>query len=110
MPSPTDTSSASDDLCFLPATELAAKIRSREVSPVEAVEAVLARIDALNPTLNAFCFVHADEAREQARAAETAVLRHDDLAPLHGVPVSVKDNVAIAGKPLTYGSRLLRDN
>jgi aspartyl-tRNA(Asn)/glutamyl-tRNA(Gln) amidotransferase subunit A len=102
--------SSADDLCFLPATILAAKIRAREVSPVEAVNAVLARIEALNPRLNAFCFVHADEAREQARAAEAAVLRGDDLGPLHGVPVSVKDNVPIAGKPLTYGSRLLRDN
>ena len=100
----------SDDLCFLPATELAAKIRARQISPVEAVEAVLARIEDLNPRLNAFCFVHADEARQLARAAEAAVLRGDDLGPLHGVPVSVKDNVAIEGKPLTYGSRLLRDN
>jgi aspartyl-tRNA(Asn)/glutamyl-tRNA(Gln) amidotransferase subunit A len=99
-----------DDLCFLPATELAAKIRARQISPVEAVEAVLARIEDLNPRLNAFCFVHADEARQLARAAEAAVLRGDDLGPLHGVPVSVKDNVAIEGKPLTYGSRLLRDN
>jgi aspartyl-tRNA(Asn)/glutamyl-tRNA(Gln) amidotransferase subunit A len=102
--------SPGDDLCFLPATDLAAKIRAKEVSPVEAVDAVLARIEALNPRLNAFCFVHADEARELARAAEAAVLRGDDLGPLHGVPVSVKDNLAIAGKPLTYGSRLLRDN
>jgi aspartyl-tRNA(Asn)/glutamyl-tRNA(Gln) amidotransferase subunit A len=99
-----------DDLCFVPAVELAAQIRSRAVSPVEAVDAVLARIEALNPEINAFCFIHAEEARAQARAAEDAVLRGDDLGPLHGVPVSVKDNVSIAGKPLTYGSRLLRDN
>ena len=67
---------------------------------MEAVDAVLGRIEALNPRLNAFCFLHADEARAQARAAEAAVLRGDDLGPLHGVPVSVKDNLAIAGKPL----------
>ena len=106
----TDSPSANDALCFLPATELAASIRSKQVSPVEVVEAVLARIEAINPRLNAFVFVHADEARQQARAAEAALLRGDELGPLHGVPVSVKDNVAIAGKPLTYGSRLLRDN
>ena len=87
-----------DDLCFLPAVDLAAKIRAKEVSPVEAVDAVLARIESLNPKLNAFCFLHADEARQQARAAEAAVLRGDDLGPLHGVPVSVKDNVPIAIK------------
>ena len=102
---------ANDALCYLPASDLAAKIRAKEISPVEAVDAVLAHIEALNPRLNAFCFVHADEARAQARAAEAAVLRgDDDLGPLHGVPVSVKDNVSIAGKPLTYGSRLLQDN
>lgn len=94
----------------MPAVELAAKIRERAVSPVEAVDAVLARIDALNPTLNAFVFVHADEARQLAREAEAAVMRGDDLGPLHGVPVSVKDNLAIAGKPSTYGSQLLKDN
>src|SRR5215212_70768 len=106
----TQTLSASDALCFLPATDLAAKIWAREVSPVEAVDTVLKRIEALNPRLNAFCFLHADEARAQARAAEVAVLRGGDLGPLHGVPVSVKDNLAIAGKPLTNGSRLLREN
>jgi aspartyl-tRNA(Asn)/glutamyl-tRNA(Gln) amidotransferase subunit A len=114
MPASTDDNthrlSASDALCFLPATDLAAGIRAREVSPVEAVDAVLGRIEALNPRLNAFCFLHADEARAQARAAEAAVMRGDDLGPLHGVPVSVKDNLAIAGKPHTTGSRLLRDN
>src|SRR4051794_15679190 len=81
------------DLCFVPATELAAKICAREVSPVEAVDAVLARIEALNPRLNAFCFVHAEEARALARAAEAAVMRGDALGPLHGVPVSVKDSI-----------------
>lgn len=106
----TERPTAADDRCFLPATVLAAKIRAKELSPVEAVDAVLARIEALNPKLNAFCFVHADEARQLARAAEAAVMRGDDLGPLHGVPVSIKDNVPIAGKPLTYGSRLLRDN
>src|SRR5215207_6991223 len=107
----TQRAGSDDALCFMPATDLAARIRAREVSPVEVVDAVLARIEALNPALNAFCFVHADEARAQARAAEAAVLSGaDDLGPLHGVPVSVKDNVAIQGKPLTFGSRLLRDN
>lgn len=99
-----------DDLCFMPAVELAAKIRSRAVSPVEVVDAVLARIEALNPKLNAYVWVHADEARQLAREAEAAVTRGDTLGPLHGVPISVKDNLSIAGKPSTYGSRLLKDN
>ena len=105
-----DQTTRDEALCFLPATDLAAKIRAREISPVEIVEAVLRRIEAINPRLNAFVLIHADEAREQARVAETAVLRGEELGPLHGVPVSLKDNVAVAGKPSTYGSRLLRDN
>jgi aspartyl-tRNA(Asn)/glutamyl-tRNA(Gln) amidotransferase subunit A len=92
------------------AMELSANIRSHTVSPVEVVEAVLARIESLNPKLNAFVFVHAEEARALAREAEAAVMRGDDLGLLHGVPISVKDNLAIAGKPSTYGSRLLKDN
>src|SRR6266511_5600343 len=107
---PSPESIAHDDLCFLPAVELAARIRAKDLSPVEVVEAVLGRIEALNPRLNAFCLVRADQAREQARSAEAAVLRGDRLGPLHGVPVSVKDNVPVAGERLTYGSRLLRDN
>src|SRR4051794_23987824 len=98
-----------DELAFLPATELVARIRSRQVSPVEIVDDVLRRIERLNPRLNAFCFVHADEARQQSRAAEAAVMRGDTLGALHGVPVSIKDNMAQAGKPFTYGSRLLRN-
>ena len=112
MPSSPAPTVRSDELCFLSATELAAKIRSREVSPVEVVDAVLSRLNAQGPRLNAFSFVHAEEARDQARAAEAAVGRGDaaQLGPLHGVPISLKDNVPVAGKPLTYGSRLLRDN
>ncbi|MGE3908580.1 MAG: amidase [Chloroflexota bacterium] len=94
----------------MPATDLAAKIRAKTVSPIEVVDAVLARIEAVNSKLNAFVFVHGDEARQLARDAESAVMRGDDLGPLHGVPVSVKDNLAVAGKPSTYGSNLLKDN
>nr|MBA2447475.1 amidase [Chloroflexota bacterium] len=110
MISTEDTAARDDALCFMPATDLAAKIRAKEISPVEVVEAVLRRLEALNPRLNAFTLIQAEEAREQARRAEVAVLRGDDLGPLHGVPVSIKDNVPMAGKPLTYGSRLLRNN
>ena len=110
MISTEDTAARDDALCFMPATDLAAKIRAKELSPVEVVEAVLRRLEALNPRLNAFTLIQAEEAREQARRAEVAVLRGDDLGPLHGVPVSIKDNVPMAGKPLTYGSRLLRNN
>lgn len=103
-------SSSHDDICFRPAVELAGLIRDRQLSPVEVVEAVVRRIEAVNSPLNAYVFVHAEEARAQARAAEAAVLRGDEVGPLHGVPVSIKDNIPDAGQPLTNGSRLLRNN
>jgi aspartyl-tRNA(Asn)/glutamyl-tRNA(Gln) amidotransferase subunit A len=71
---------------------------------------VLARIDELKPRLNAFCAVLHDRARARARAAEAAVMRSEPLGPLHGVPISVKDNMLMAGERFTYGSRLLQDN
>jgi aspartyl-tRNA(Asn)/glutamyl-tRNA(Gln) amidotransferase subunit A len=102
---------ASDELCWLPATELAGLIRKKRVSPVEVVDAVLARIERLNPTLNAFVTVTADAARRAARAAERAVTaRRSRLPPLHGVPFSVKDLVATAGVGTTFGTPLYRDN
>ena len=98
------------ELCFLPAAVVAARIRSGELSPVEVVDAVLRRIDQLNPRLNAYCHLLHDDARARARDAESAVRRGDRLGPLHGVPISAKDNLLMAGEPCTYGSRLLRDN
>lgn len=98
------------DLCFTPATELALLIRNRQLSPVELVDAVLARIDALNPKLNAFLTVDADGARAAAHAAEAAVLRGDDLGLLHGIPVSIKDLEVTAGLRCTYGAKFYENN
>ena len=100
----------SDELAFMPASDLAALIRNQQVSPVEAVGAVLDRIAHLNPQLNAFCAVTADAARAEARAAEAAVLRGDQLGPLHGVPFSVKDLVITRGVRTGFGSRIFADN
>ncbi|MDP6344583.1 MAG: amidase family protein, partial [Alphaproteobacteria bacterium] len=82
---------SAEDLCFRPATELAADIRSRRLSPVEVTEAVLARIEALNPVLNCFCTPTPELAIEQAKAAEQAVMNGQPLGALHGVPYSIKD-------------------
>jgi aspartyl-tRNA(Asn)/glutamyl-tRNA(Gln) amidotransferase subunit A len=102
---------ASEELCWLSATELAALIRRRKVSPVEVVDAVLARIARLNPQLNAFVTVTDDEARRAARAAERALgRRRPTLGPLHGVPFSVKDLVITKGVRTTFGTRLFADN
>jgi len=96
----------SDALCQQPAYRLAALIAAKEVSPVEAVRAVLARIEESQPVLNAFITVCAEEALAAARAAEAAVMRGERLGPLHGVPYAAKDLVDTAGVRTTYGSLL----
>ena len=98
------------DLCYTPATELARAIRERRLSPVEVVEAVLARIEAIEPRLNAYCTVAADQARAAAREAERRVARDERLGPLHGVPVSFKDLTSTAGIRTTHGSRIFENN
>ena len=81
----------SSDLAFTPATELAALIRARTLSPVELTRLVLDRIERLNPIVNAFCTVTPDVALAAARDAEQAVMRGELRGPLHGVPFSIKD-------------------
>ena len=98
------------EYAFMDATELADAIRTKRVSPVEAVDAYLSRIEALDPQLNAFLTVCADEAREAANEAEVAVTRGDGLPPLHGVPIGVKDLEDTKGIVTTYGSLVHRDN
>ncbi len=92
-----------DDLWRASAGELAAAIRRGEVSSLEVVESHLSRVDAVNGHLNAVVRVLADEARAAASAADEAVAAGAELGPLHGVPISVKDNIAVAGTPTTNG-------
>jgi Asp-tRNA(Asn)/Glu-tRNA(Gln) amidotransferase A subunit family amidase len=101
---------AADDLVWLPALELAGLIRARKISPVEVVDAVLERIERLNPTLNAYCTVTAEDARDAAQAAEVSVMTGEELGPLHGVPVSIKDLVFTRRVLTTGGSRLFADH
>lgn len=97
-------------LAFVPALELAARIRAGRLSPVALARAVLDRIKATQPTLNAFATVLEEPALQAAEAAEAAVRRGEKLGPLHGVPVSVKDIVNTAGVRTAWGSRLMQDN
>jgi len=85
---------------------MAEQIREKKLSPVELVEAHLARIEQLNPKLNAFVQVDADGARRQARAAETAATRGEKVGPLHGVPLSVKSSIEVAGLRCEAGTKL----
>ena len=94
------------ELCYMPAIELARRIRDRELSPVEVVENSLGRIEAVNDTLNCFCFVFPDEAMEHAKVAEARALRGEPLGPLHGVPIAIKDFTPTKGKTTTMGSRV----
>ena len=96
----------SQELCWMSAAELAAAIRQKQVSPVEAVDAVLAQIERVNPRVNAIVTLTAELARKHAREAEAAVMRGDALGPLHGVPVTIKDLHLTAGIRTTLGSRL----
>ncbi len=97
------------DPCFTPAVELAELIRRRALSPVEITRTVLERIEQLNKSLGAFVLVHAERALRDARQAEQAVRAGQPLGPLHGVPVSIKDNLWTAGDRTSYGSRLLAE-
>ncbi len=97
------------DIPFLPACELASLIKGREVSPVDAVEAYLDRIEALNDNLHAYLTVCRDEALQAARESEQALARGEDLGPLHGVPVAVKDQLHTAGIRTTFGTPIFND-
>ena len=95
-----------NELTYLPAVTMAEFIRARKISPVELMEAHLARIAELNPKLNAYVQVDPDAALLQARAAEEAVLRGQELGPLHGVPVSIKSSIEVAGFRCEAGTKL----
>lgn len=97
-------------LCLLSASEMVRAVRNHDVSPVELLDAVIAQIERLNPVLNAYCTLHLDTARDAAREAETAVMSGKPLGPLHGVPVSIKDNVYVKDSRTTFGSKLLADS
>jgi len=95
-----------EELCYTPATELAAAIRARRLSPIEVTAVILARIEAVNPKVNAYCTVVAEAALAEARRAEAAVIQGQPLGPLHGVPISFKDLTPTAGIRTTFGSTI----
>jgi Asp-tRNA(Asn)/Glu-tRNA(Gln) amidotransferase A subunit family amidase len=98
------------DLAYLPATDALALFRSRELSPVELLDAVIARAEAVEPTINALCHTRFEPAREQARAAETRYAgRGEPPRPLEGIPLAIKEEEPIAGEPWTQGSLLYED-
>jgi len=97
------------DIFYSRIAEISESIRSKEVSPVEVIDSHLQRAEALQSKLNAFVHLDADRARLQARAAEIGLQRGNTLGPLHGIPVTVKSCIDVAGWPCPAGSLLRKE-
>ena len=91
---------------YSPLLEIAENIRSKSVSPTEIVEAHLQRIEKWQPKLNAFVHLDTERARQHARAAESSISRGERVGPLHGVPLTIKSCIDVAGWPCPAGSLL----
>src|ERR1700678_2581488 len=102
-----------DDVVYISLTEMAEGVRAKKLSPIELVDAHLARITRLNPKVNAFVTVDEKRAREQAKSAEAALsssAKSNSLGPLHGVPISIKSSIDVEGLPSECGSALRKGN
>ncbi|HNB25566.1 MAG TPA: amidase [Alphaproteobacteria bacterium] len=98
------------DLCYLSATEALEQFRARKLSPVELMQAVIARAESLKKKVNAFTFTHFDEALDAARKAEAKYGKAGArLGALEGLPVGIKDESFIKGKPTSFGSLIYKD-
>ena len=98
-----------EDLCYWTVRQLASKLQTQEISPVEVTRAQLDRIDCLNPTLNAYLTLLPEQALQEARRAEQEIVRGQYRGPFHGVPIAPKDLFSSAGVKTTAGSLLLKD-
>src|SRR5947207_7950806 len=96
------------DLTSFSAVQMAEQIRHKRISPVDLIEAHLTKIDKLNPSLNAFVQVDRERSLQQGREAEAAVIRGARLGLLHGVPVSIKSSIEVAGFRCEAGTKLLQ--
>lgn len=99
-----------DEVGFMPATRMADELRSKRLSARELTQAMLDRIEAINPAINAYCLVTPEKAMQAAALADEAMARGETLGPLHGIPVSIKDLFDVEGLPTTKGSLLYKDN
>ena len=97
------------EIAFASASELRELIATKQVSPVEVTELYYERIEELDPKLNAYLTLTRDDAMQSARSAEDAVMRGDELGPLHGVPISIKDLEMTKGVRSTGGSLIYKD-
>jgi amidase len=95
----------SDDLYYASAVNIANQIKNKVISPVEVVDHFLQRIEKVNPIINAFCTITADQARQEAKKAESAVMKGEAVGRLHGVPIAIKDLTPTEGIRTTFGSK-----
>ncbi|HLK51972.1 MAG TPA: amidase, partial [Candidatus Angelobacter sp.] len=107
---PSSSKYSADDLALRDLTEVSLAVQKKEVSPVELTKSCLARIETLNPKLNAFITITDTAALEDARKAEAEISRGEWKGPLHGIPLAVKDLIDIAGVKTTAASAVLQDN
>jgi amidase len=105
----TTAGTSTSDFCFASATELARRIRDREISSAEVTEAFLARIAAHNSKVNAIVHLLETDARARAKEADEALARGQSLGPLHGVPVTIKEMFLMANTPSTLNSMRMKD-
>lgn len=100
----------STDFAFKTAIELARSVATRQVSPVELMQATLAQAERLDPALNCFATYAPEQALEAAKEAEQALMSGQPVGPLHGLPISIKDLIAVKDLKYTFGSRAMASN
>src|ERR1700751_4909698 len=106
---PASAATSANEICRMDAVALAEKIRTKQLSATEVTEAVLGRMDKLNPVLGAFCTPSPDVARAQAKAVDADIMAGKNVGPLAGVPVGIKDLVYTKGIKTTSGSIIYKD-
>lgn len=104
-----NTNAMPEDLYYTSAAELRNMIKNRHISPVELIKMFLARIEEINPIINAYCTVVHDMALKSAREAESLIMKGCSIGPLHGIPVSIKDTTLTRGIRTTFGSMVYED-
>lgn len=98
------------DLCYMPAHEALRRFKSRDLSPVELMEASIRRAEAMKTPVNALTYTHFDEAMDRARKSEAKYAKSGRTGALEGLPIGIKDENDIKGKPTSSGSLILKDN
>ncbi|WP_373506034.1 amidase [Aestuariivirga sp.] len=102
---------SNDDICYLPAIEVLKLFRTKKLSPVELLKAMVARSEKVNPKINCFADRYHDEALAQAKASEARYMKRGaKTAPLDGIPLAVKDAQRVGGKRTTHGSLIFKDS